>query len=641
MTATSGPRWLRVAEVLAVLAMAGAFAWATGLAPEWGRWYSPDPSYRLQTEAFLRGDLALQPHPYQARIDWILGRGGMHQGWGLGVPLLRLPFELGARALGGRAFPDRLVFLGLYAAVALVLVRGLGRPDRRSRSGPVPTRLAALGATGGILLCPAFLTLAHVRFAVYEEAVAYGILWALLLLGLLLHLERSPAPWRWYALALAAGFAPLVRPTGAVYGAITAALGLVLAHRARLGPARLVAGAALFLLGPVLLLASNELRFGSPFELGYSLSFSGTPGDALALRFGHPFEHVDLRTAAEELVSWIFFAERHTRVEWMRVPWAPYRAEVLRFRESYFPTFGPGALVLLGLAWVWLLPPARAGAGRLPGRVLPGGGRLLAGWSLASFALLFVFYLRSPSLSSRYTLDFLPALGAALAGLLLAVHAAASRRSARWGATTGVAIPALLALWIPLAALRSFAGESEAAYGVGPKAVGREEMEAILERRAAIRRSRDWPPLPERYVCPGHAETGIRFNLLGWDHRGGCAVDLVTQVFLRRTPCISLLVGPGGGMPAGTDLDAALENVGARVNYDPLVRRATRREGRRRRIFFCRPPASLQVDSPIQAYTIRWATVAAPVPSLSDLRLHEVRREPQGPERPPRDEGGP
>lgn len=641
MSEASGSRWLRPAEIVAVLTMAGTFAWACGLLPEAGRWYSADPSYRLQTEAFLRGELALQPHPHHGRIDWILGRGGMHQGWGLGVPLLRLPFELGARALGGRAFPDRLVFLGVYAMAALVLLRGLRASDRWSRRAPVSTALASLGATGLVVLHPAFLTLAHVRFAVYEEAVAYAILWALLLLGLLLQLHRAPAPWRWYALAMAAGFAPLIRPTAVFYGTISAAIGLVLVRRAGLGRASLLAGGALFLLGPAALLASNELRFGSPWELGYSLSFSGTPGDALALRFGHPFEQVDLRTAAEELASWIFFAQRHTRVEWMQVPWPPYRAEVLRFRESYFPTFGWGTLALLVLAWGWLLVPRGGGAARRAG--LAGPGRhvgLMGAWSLATFALLFGFYLRSPTLSSRYTMDFFPAIAAALAALLLAVHAAAFRRSARWGAAVGAAIPVLVALFLAPAAMSSFAGESAAAYGREPKAVARERIEAILERREAIRRSRDWPPLPERYVCPGEVDTAIRFNLIGWDHRGGCGVDLVTQAFFRRTPCISVLVGPAGGGRGGSDLDAALQDVGAKVNYDLLERRATLREDGRRRILFCRRAETLQVDSPVQAYTVRWATVAVPVPSLPALRLHEIRREPEGLEGSASGEGG-
>ena len=96
----------------------------TGLVSRWGVWYSFSLSYRLQTEALLRGKLALSENPVDLNHDLTWSQQGVHQVWGLGVPLWRLPLEAVAKLLGFAAFPDRIAF-GLFAALVAFLALGV------------------------------------------------------------------------------------------------------------------------------------------------------------------------------------------------------------------------------------------------------------------------------------------------------------------------------------------------------------------------------------------------------------------------------------------------------------------------------------------------------------------------------------
>lgn len=97
----------------------------TGLVLRWGVWYSSSVPYRLQTEALWRGRQALSENPMDLDHDLTRSQQGVHQVWGLGVPLWRLPFESTAKLLGFEDFPDRIAF-GLFAGlVAFIALWGM------------------------------------------------------------------------------------------------------------------------------------------------------------------------------------------------------------------------------------------------------------------------------------------------------------------------------------------------------------------------------------------------------------------------------------------------------------------------------------------------------------------------------------
>src|SRR6266436_7050770 len=82
----------------------------SGLIPEWGRWYSERPQHREQVDAFLRGSLAVSQSPSALGLGLAWSEAGVHQVWGLGVPLWHLPFVACSRLFGAADFPDMLSF---------------------------------------------------------------------------------------------------------------------------------------------------------------------------------------------------------------------------------------------------------------------------------------------------------------------------------------------------------------------------------------------------------------------------------------------------------------------------------------------------------------------------------------------------
>src|SRR5262249_32861680 len=155
--------------------------------------------------------------------DYFWGRGGVHHPWGLGVPILATPFHAVARLLGKPGFPDTVFFLILYALVAYVLSRGLDRSS--PRSGPA-TSLAASAAAGFVMIFPSFVGMLAARFWVFEETIAVGALWSLLLLAALLELFKDCSRRRLILACALSGFAALIRPPAGVYGLATALLAL-------------------------------------------------------------------------------------------------------------------------------------------------------------------------------------------------------------------------------------------------------------------------------------------------------------------------------------------------------------------------------------------------------------------------------
>ena len=153
----------------------------TGLVPQWGVWYSSSVSYRMRTEALLRGRLALSENPMDLDHDITWSQQGMHQVWGLVVPLWRLPLEATAMLLDFDAFPDRIAF-GLFAAlVAFIGLRvwttaWLSNSQQQSLADLVWRSIVGFGI--GFLLFlmfPPFLNLLQTRGAVWKEAVAMNI----------------------------------------------------------------------------------------------------------------------------------------------------------------------------------------------------------------------------------------------------------------------------------------------------------------------------------------------------------------------------------------------------------------------------------------------------------------------------------
>jgi hypothetical protein len=89
----------------------------TGIIPEWGCWYSIEDRYRMQTSALAEGHFSLGNTLSGLQHDNTWSGGGVHQVWGLGIPFLRLPFEMLARVFG--SIHSRISWFWLSGSSAL------------------------------------------------------------------------------------------------------------------------------------------------------------------------------------------------------------------------------------------------------------------------------------------------------------------------------------------------------------------------------------------------------------------------------------------------------------------------------------------------------------------------------------------
>ena len=417
---------------------------ATGLVAEWGAWYSTSLPYRAQTEALLHADRAVSRSVAALKFDHTWSEHGVHQVWGLGVPLWRLPFEAAAKLIGYDGFPDRLAF-GLFALLVSFVVlkvwvglaetpgsapaskggRGFpetaspGTPNSRSASGDTSSDgwqlVAGFGAGFIILLLfPPFLTLLQVRGAVWEEAVAYEYLFAILLVSLLITSVRRPTIGRVLLVCALAGLGGLIRPTLVFYGFATVVLATLVwvfkagprpgraeaarrllppgrepeallapslsssianggeggrrpgeeglaSHRLAdrletspaLGPVLTPAllGLLLFCLGGGVLWLTNLKRFGDGFEFGHKLNVQYLYGSMHATRFDDPFQDEPLTGAAKELFGALFLANKFNGADWYQENIFPGQSPTVRWREFYFRTYDWSYLPLLLLGW--------------------------------------------------------------------------------------------------------------------------------------------------------------------------------------------------------------------------------------------------------------------------------------------------
>ncbi len=343
-----------LAAYFSVVITAGVLV-ATGLVPDWGRWYSNHLAYRWQTEALLSGSVSIGTEARYLVWDKVWANGNVQQAWGLGVPFWRLPFEAAAGVLGLGMFPDRIAFGVAWASVVFLLMRLFVLPgNTKDPMAFLRQKPEAFCAFVVLALFPPLLTMCRFRFVVYEEAAAYSFLAGMGLFAGTLLFFRRPTLRVFLVLAALAGLAPFVRPTLLAYGVTTM---LVISYGAwRLGWSypRMAAGLGLFALGSVLLFASNHVRFGAPLEFGHGVNLNTVDSMRYTSRFDHPFRSEPPGSAAVELTSALFVAgNTFTGYQWYAPELIPGQSSTHRWREFYFKTYDVSFALMLVIAWGW------------------------------------------------------------------------------------------------------------------------------------------------------------------------------------------------------------------------------------------------------------------------------------------------
>jgi len=584
-----------------------------GIVPEWGRWYSFTLHHRAQTDAFLRGGLALSHNPGDLALDLCWSEGGVHQVWGLGIPLWRLPFETLARAFGQPAFPDRLE-LGLFMALVAYIVLSTwsipallrdSKPARQATDassvgqGSVAPKKAEINwmqlvvAFGGVvlsLLFAPFMSVLRHQSSVWQEVLVFVHLFGVILMCGVITLARNPNWGRFVGLCTVAGLGGLVRPTLIFYGLGTVVMaGIVmvcsLPRPARFSGStrtqmsmsslngRLLLGACLFILGGGLLFVTNRVRFGSGWEFGHSLNLNCEPsGVALyTTRFNYPFCQVPLTEAARELFGALFLASKSCNgTNWYAQEIFPGQSPTTRWRQFTFGTYDLSYLICIGPAWIlgvwltwkWLSSVARdfAKSGCV-GCGLPPVCALLIGWSLLASVPLAVFYLRTPVIADRYMLDFSPAFAAALLGLWWWMVEDVTRRTvfSQW----------ILAVFCLI--LVAWQGSEIALGKVESGRLGSQTWKEVLEREHTLLGIEGHELLPTEYRVGNFSNLWrIPYNCSGWDETNG-RLSVSAIFFVENAEFLELELAPalGEGME-----DTSVTDIRAKVGLEFLDRQS-------------------------------------------------------------------
>ncbi|MGC8495519.1 MAG: hypothetical protein ACP5SH_27730, partial [Syntrophobacteraceae bacterium] len=188
--------------------------------------YTPGAGQKAASFALLMHKLSLS-YPfnvYGIDGDEQLYNGSVYSNWGIGIPLLQIPFHLVWRALHGAGqfglFPDAWIFWFYYTGMAILLNHSIVAllRDRFSCSAKSAAWQWLIGSVLTVsILIFTLAWLVVLRFAVYEETVCYFIVAQLYGLAFYVNYIRRPT-FFWAAwLGLAVGVGLLIRPTGIFY----------------------------------------------------------------------------------------------------------------------------------------------------------------------------------------------------------------------------------------------------------------------------------------------------------------------------------------------------------------------------------------------------------------------------------------
>jgi hypothetical protein len=536
----------------------------------------------------LSGRLAIVPHPSGAGHDYNWGRGGMHQAWGLGVPILATPFYLVARLFGAPGFPDSIRFLVLYALTTVVLARVLHKVSRSDPNGLVAGALAA----GGVMVFPTFVGLVSSRFRIYEQTIATSALWSVLLLAGTLALSYRCTVSRLVAVCAAAGFSLMMRPPTAAYGVTTLVLALVVARRKGLRLKALFAAFGAYVGVSALWFVGNALRFGSPFEAGYFNCQSGTLINR-HLRWGPPFIRTPITVAAKELYE-TFFNLEPVPSQIMEPPEAlrPYTVGE-RWREYYAPTYDKIVLCLWCATFaivVW-----RVVRGRLWRRDRPLEGEvftLVGLWALPPSIALFAFYTVSWTLVTRYATDLYPAFAACALCVGMAIVQGVRWRWPDRVPSARLAIAGAVAIYI--AGWRGWATDMS-------RPVDRKVVVAEIAQIDAM--SQLVPAVPDRFACHGTRGPQPLYGGLA-DWHGDCSFESGMLFTMPHRTCVAFRLLPRAGTWDAPATEA-LSAFRATADFDRLVRCGdTGVEGIARIVTMCDPHRPAFLLDGLRAYAI-------------------------------------
>jgi hypothetical protein len=478
--------------------------------------YSYSLSFRLQTEALLQGRLAISDKISDYIQDWALTDSGWHQIWGLGIPLLRLPFDLASKLWSLPGFPD-LLFATLFMALcATALFSSL----KHYFTAPNPHMQAAVCFCGAICLVLPVSTVWLVRcWNVYHEAVFFSTLWSMLIVAVALTPRVRVTRKHWLMLVGLCAFQSYLRPTGLAYSAII--IGFFGMYFWRHLSLRLrLAGLCFFAASQCGLLGLNAIRFGDAFDFGHGMNIPPFAGIGLAQRFGLALPDASWGASIREAIGSAFQGEPYGTY-WL--PKASWQAPIQKYRQLIYTPFGTWD----GLALLLAAAVAAFSLKHMP------EARVTFLCLLCGFILLILFYARLNALASRYFSD----LAACIMTGWLVVSLAIWQRIQDLKNYLQLPCQAVFLLVICGAFALSL---SDVVKGKANKTHRQYLTASGLEAAMASFASHDVYPIPAEYRCSKDTyNADIMPNLSRWAYAGSCTAYDFTAAVLASTPCVT------------------------------------------------------------------------------------------------------
>ena len=398
---------LNIVQIIIVLLIVFAFRNNANLCPSWDMCYSRNTAYQIQVLSFLEGSIGLSNSPSNIRHDWGWGVDAVYQLWGLGVPIMRFPFELATRILQGKFFPDTVVLLTyIFITAIIVITSSYTLVKKMYRLDSITSLSVASAVTSFFILAPEVGTMLLQDISTYHEAVAYAYYFNVLALFLTLkYIDKFN--YKILLTFVLCGFAVLIRPTAILYsGALL--LSYLLLRLPSFNFRQFAITILCFVPFPLMQLILNFVRFGKVFEFGYGVNLSSLPLNDYSLRFGSPYLATPLELAIKELWSALFYVESIIPYSSFHYKFLQTQSQELRFRRFYFHAFSnvesPVIIlsILICFAFIAYNLFIKNYAQKQKLKFL----YFLSLYSLLSFFTTFCFYLYSPAITSRYVLDF-------------------------------------------------------------------------------------------------------------------------------------------------------------------------------------------------------------------------------------------
>ena len=285
-----------------------------------------------------------------------------------------------------------------------------------------------------------------------------------------------------------------------------------------------------FCLGLLAVLWTNQIRFGSLNEFGYSLNLNSSATMRYASRFPSPYAAEPLASAAPELLGLLFRSDglitsKDGDVSKKAPSWL---SPTFRWREIYFRTYDLSYffILLTAIALLFQTFPAketRKTQDSFSRKLVP-----MAGGAFIPIVCLGCFYLRFPFVSSRYLFDFGAAI-ALITYLTLALIAARASRSnlSKLGEFSMVII--VLAWWI-------FQVSADAQYSSSNISIDKAGVISSMKGHWQIRPY----SIPQAYTNGfDFSSTGIAFNGSGSITNGDtrACVVLFTETNMHCAGC--------------------------------------------------------------------------------------------------------